>query len=305
MLALGARGVGLDIGAEQVRAVLLKKRRQQFVLAGIGLSQIPQEADDLAVAEAVKSALREAGARKSDPVCSAVGGPAVVVKGIKVPPIPLPRVLEAVKWDFREHGLVSDEDLIFDAQILGKSADGQMSILAVCAPQEMVEHHQRILSMAGVTPQKLDVESLAILNALLTLQGFASEETLVLLGMVPVIPFLCVYHREAGAPLVRYFQDQNQSASVAVEEIRTTVAYFQSRFAIGSALRCVQCGEERIFAELKREMQGLLALWNHQDPPAAFDPLSILEWEKSILPAGKSIEGPQLAQAVGLAMRML
>lgn len=307
MSLLGAKGVGLDIGVEQVKAVVLKKRGQQFILAGIGLSEIPPRADDDTVAQAVQSALRAAGAGKRSAVCAAVGGPSVVIKDIKMPPIPLPRVLEAVRWNFRENGLIPAGEAIFDAQMLGTSAEGQMHILAVCAPRELFQHRLRILSMAGVTPKRMAVGPLAILNAILALQGVARDETVVLLSTEAEVPFLCIYQRNAGAPLVRYFQDQHPSPAELIAGIRTSVAYFQSELATGSAIRFVYCGADSVFAELKGELQGLLALWDQASDPTPFNPLSMpeLKWGRSILPAGTAIEGAQLAQAVGLAIEAL
>jgi Tfp pilus assembly PilM family ATPase len=302
---VSARGVGLHIGAEQVKAVVLQRRREQFILVGVGLSTIPQPADDEAVAQAVKQALQEAGAGKYATVCSAVGGPSVVVKGMQLPRTPLPRVLEAVRWSFREHGLIPVGGAILDAQILSTSAEGQMHILAVCAPQDLVERRRRILTMAGVTPQRIDVEPLALLNAILAMQGVAMDDTLLLLSMAPEAALICMYHATAGPPLIRYLQDPHPSVADMIGEIRTTVAYFQSEHAMEAALRVVYCGQESAFTELKREMPGLLALWNHRDDPTLFDPLSMLGQARSVLPAGKSIEGSQLAQAIGLAMRAL
>ena len=304
---LDAKGVGLDISAEQVKAVAVKKWGQQFILAGIGLSEIPRMADDATVAQAVKAALQEAGAGKHPAVCTAVGGPSVVIKGIKVPPLPLSRVLEAVRWNFQEHGLIPAGEAIFDAQVLGTSAEGQMHILAVCAPRELFQHRLRILRLAGVTPRQMHVGPLAILNAILTLQGVARDETVILLSTEAEVPFLCIYQRSAGAPLVRYFEEQYHSAAELIAGVRTSVAYFQSELVAGSALRFVYCGKDSVFAELKGELQGLLALWNHFDDPTPFDPLSMpeLEWGKSVLPAGKSIQGPQFVQAVGLAIAAL
>jgi hypothetical protein len=180
-----------------------------------------------------------------------------------------------------------------------------MKILAVCVPQELVDHRLRILALAGVTPQKMDVEPLVLLNAILALQGVATDETLVLLSMAPEAAVICVYHAAAGAPLIHYLQGQHQSAADMIGEIRTTVAYFQSELVAESAIRVVYCGPESAFGELRGEMPGLLALWNHPDDPALFDPLARLEGAQRILPAGTSIAGSQFAQAVGLAMRAL
>src|SRR5262245_1534316 len=218
------RAVGLDIGAEQVRAVVLHKRRHQCSLAGVGLSAVPPRADEEAVAQAVKGALREAGAGKRAVLRAAIGGPAVVVKGLQLPRTPLPQVLEAVRRSLRDHGLLPARGAILDAQVLGTSDEGQMQILAVCVPQELVEQRLRILARAGVTPQKMEVEPLTLLNAILSMHEVATDETLVLLSLAPEAALVCVYHAAAGAPLIHYLQSQQHSPAEMIAEIRTAVA---------------------------------------------------------------------------------
>src|SRR5207245_178450 len=146
---------------------------------------------------------------------------------------------------------------------------------------------------------------LTLLNAILAMHEVATDETLVLLSLAPEAALICVYHAAAGAPLIRYLQGQQQSTAAMIAEIRTAVAYFQSELAVESALHLVYCGPESVFVELQEELRGLLALWKHRDAPTLFDPLSMLKGAQQLLPAGKSIEGSQFAQAVGLAMRAL
>ena len=228
-----------------------------------------------------------------------------MVKGIQLPRMPLTRVLEAVRWNFREHSLLPSAGAVLDAQVLSTSAEGQMHIMAVCVPRELLEQRRRILALAGVTPQKMDVEPLALLNAILALQGVATDETLVLLSLVSEAALVCVYHAAAGAPLISYLHDQHESAAEMLGEIRTAVNYFQSQLAEVSTLRFVYCGPKSVFAELQEGLSELLALWNHHDDPILFDPLAKLEGAQRLLPADTSIEGSQFAPAVGLAMRAL
>jgi len=234
-----------------------------------------------------------------------VGAPSVVVKGIQLPRMPLPRVLEAVRWNLREHGLLPSAGAVLDAQVLSTSTEGLMHIMAVCVPQNLVDHRLRLLTRAGVTPQKMDVQPLALLNAILALQGVATDETLVLLSLVSETTLVCVYHAAAGAPLISYLHDQHESAAEMLGEIRTAVHYFQSQLAEVSTLRFVYCGPKSAFAELQEGLPELLALWNHHDDPTLFDPLTRLEGAQRFLPADTSIEGSQFAMAVGLAMRAL
>ena len=302
---MSTRAVGLDIGAEQVTAVVLQKRRNQCILRGLGMSMIPLRASDEDVAEAVKTALREARAGKQATVCASVGGPTVVVKGVQLPRVPLPRVLEAVRWNFREHGLLPSTGAVLDAQVLSTATEGQMDILVVCVPQDLVDRRVRLLTRAGVTPQRLDVQPLALLNAIMALHEVGRDETLVLLSLVSEAAFVCVYHAAAGAPLVRYLPDQHESAAEMLGEIRTAVTYFQSQLAEVSTLRFVYCGPKSIFGELREDLPGLLALWHQRDDPMLFDPLKRLEGGQRLLSADTSIEGSQFALAVGLAMGAL
>ena len=306
MLGLSKRGVGLDIGEEGVRAVLLKKRGPQFIVAGVGVSEISSWDDEQEATRAVLGALKGAGVKRRDPLVCAIGGPDVVIKHVQLPTIPLPRVLEAVRWHFKETGLLPEADTVFDAQVLEPTPNGEMNILAVCAPRALINKNLKLLETAGIAPRYMDVGPLATLNAFLSLQRVARDETLVLLSLNERLPFLCLFNSQSGVPLIRYFSERLKSPTYIVEEIRTSVTYFQAELAAaGASLRCAYCGREERFSELKEQMEGLLALWNLQQPPALFDPLSILEWEKSILPPGKSIEGAELAQAVGLALRVL
>ena len=126
---------------------------------------------------------------------------------------------------------------------------GQMQILAVCAPQELLEQRLQILARAGVVPQKMDVEPLALLNAVLAMHEMAMDETLVFLSLAPAL--ICVHRAAAGAPLIRYLENQPESVADMVAEIRTAVAYFQSQLGAGSAIRVVYCGPQSACAELQ------------------------------------------------------
>ncbi len=304
VLGLGGRGVGLDIGEERVRAALLKRKGQQLTLAGVGVSEIAYAGNEGAITQAILEALESAGRRRRDPVACSVGGPEVVVKTVKLPTLPLDRVLDAVKWHFQENGLLASTDAVFDAQIL-QPTNGQMNILAVCAPITLIGKRLRMLEGVHITPSHMDVEPLVNLNAFLALEGIGQDETLVLISLNGPVPCLCLFNRQKGETLIRYIPEALVSPAAAVEGIRTSVAYFQAEIAPGSSLRCIYCGREEGFVPLKEKMADLFVLWNLSTPPATFDPLSIMEWEGSILPPGKSIEGAELTQAVGLALRAL
>ncbi len=268
------------------------------------MSEIAYAGNEGAITQAILDALESAGRRRRDPVACSVGGPEVVIKTVKLPTLPLDRVLDAVKWHFQENGLLASSDAVFDAQIL-QPTNGQMNILAVCAPMTLISRRLRILEGVHITPRHMDVEPLVNLNAFLTIEGLGQDETLVLISLNGPVPCLCLFNRQKGETLIRYIPEALVSPAAAVEGIRTSVAYYQAEIAPGSSLRCIYCGREEVFSQLKEKMADLFVLWNLSTPPATFDPLAIMEWEGSILPPGKSIEGAELTQAVGLALRVL
>lgn len=305
MFGLGERAVGLDISEGTVRVVVLKKRGKQFVLAGVGVGEVASWADEAEATQAILTALQGAGAKRGDPVVCSIGGPEVVVKNVKLPTnIPLPQVLDAVRWHFRENSLLPAADVLFDAQIVKDKVNGEMNVLAVCAPKALIDQRFALMGRAHLTLRHMDVEPLATVNAVLDLQRVALEETLALLSIKEREPFLALFNRQTGNVLIRYLGGAGSLAAM-IEEIRTSVAYFQADLAAGSRLRCFYCSREELFAQIRDEMGGLFSNWDLSEPAGSFDPLSVLEWEKSILPPGKSIEGPELAHGVGLALRAL
>ncbi len=304
-LGLGGRGVGLDVGEERVRAALVKKKGHQLILAGVGVSEIAYAVNEGAITQAILEALESAGRKRRDPVACSVRGPEVIVKAVKLPALPLNRVLEAVKWHFQENGLLASSDAVFDAQILQPTNGGQMNILAVCAPITLIGKRLRMLEGVHITPSHMDVEPLVNLNAFLALEGIEQDETLVMISLNDPVPCLCLFNRQNGETLIRYIPEALVSAAAAVEGIRTSVAYYQAEIAPGSSLRCIYCVREEGFLQLKEKMADHFSLWNLSTAPATFDPLAIMEWEGSILPPGESIDGTELAQAVGLALRAL
>ncbi len=269
------------------------------------MSDIAYPGNEGATTKAIVEALECAGKKRRDPLACSIGGPQVVIKSVKLPPLPLARVLDAVKWHFQENGLLPAGDAVFDAQVLKPANGDQMKILAVCVPNALIERRLKVLEAAHLTPCCVDVEPLVTLNAFLALEGLGEDETLVLISLNKPMPFICVFNRQSGDTLIRYMPEAFENPTAAVENIRTSVAYYQAEIAAGSDLRCVYCGREELFSQLREKMANIFVVWNLTEGPANFDPLSIMEWETSILPPGQSIDGTELAQAVGLALRAL
>src|SRR2546430_2028370 len=191
--------VGLDIGAEVVRAMVLSGTRDKARIAGIGAVPIAPRSGVSTTAQAIHAALAQAGA-DGEPVVAAVGGPDVVVRQLTLPPMPPDRVLPALELQHREFGLLPPSEGLLDAQILRRSK-GECLVLAVSAPKSVVDGRLRLLEQAAVKLRTLDVEPLAVLNAARYLSRLEPRELLVALDLGEERALLCLRSEEHTSEL--------------------------------------------------------------------------------------------------------
>ena len=155
------------------------------------------------MAQAVHAALATTG-EAGEPIVAAVGGPDVVIRQVALPPLPDQKILPALEIQHRELGLLSPGDAVLDAQVLRRAHDGVLNeILSVSVPRARIDERMRLLELAGVNIQILDVEPLALLNGAMRLTALDQGELLVLLTIGRQRSVLCLYS-EQGPVVARY-----------------------------------------------------------------------------------------------------
>ena len=80
------RAVGLDVGSESIRALVLERRRSEVIVVGRGAASIEPDSSAGRLGQAVHKALADAGA-DGEAVIAAVGGPDVVIRQLSLPPV--------------------------------------------------------------------------------------------------------------------------------------------------------------------------------------------------------------------------
>jgi type IV pilus assembly protein PilM len=165
-------------------------------------------------AQAIHAALAQAGA-DGEPVVAAVGGPDVVVRQLTLPPVPPDRVLPALELQHKEFGLLPPSEGLLDAQVLWRSKKTCL-VLAVSAPKPVVEGRLRVLEQAAVKVRTLEVEALAVMNAVRHLGRLDPHELLVALDLGEERAVLCLLSRR-GPVVVRHL---DAGASAIVEQLR-------------------------------------------------------------------------------------
>jgi type IV pilus assembly protein PilM len=325
------RAVGLDIGAGVVRAMVLEGTPDKARITGTAAIPIVAGNGGTTTAQAIHAALAQAGA-DGEAVVAAVGGPDVVVRQLTLPPLPPDRVLPALELQHKEFGLLPPSEGLLDAQVLGRSKK-KCLVLAVSAPRPVVEGRLRLLEQAAVKVRTVEVEALAVLNAVLHLGRLEPRELLVALDLGEERAVLCllskqgpvvVRHLDAGASAI---VEQLRRAGVAVpngrppgedadagpvaeacrvivhriaDEIRMSLAFYRSEYDRESLPRYLLSGWLRV-PRLNRWLTDELRL---ESPFEVIDPFRAVRVTAAQGDTNESA-GPEFVQAFGLALRAL
>jgi type IV pilus assembly protein PilM len=168
------------VGAESVKAVVLRHVGDRVKLVGIALAEIDyptvnrsatDEGANGARIDAIKSALRASGTdiSPSCPVVTAVAGPSVSVKHVSFPKMANPNLAESIGWEAKKHVPFGASEFVLDFQVLareaGEEAD-EMHVLLVAVEQRYIDSHVGLLCDAGVEPSTVDIVPLALMNEL-------------------------------------------------------------------------------------------------------------------------------------------
>jgi type IV pilus assembly protein PilM len=332
---LRQRAIGLDISANIVRVLVLEGSSKKARITATGTAPIAAGGDGAASAQAIHAALAAARVN-GEPVVAAVGGPDVVVRQLTLPPLPPDRVLQALELQHREFGLLPSSEGLLDAQVVGRSKTNCL-VLAVSAPKPVVEGRLRLLERAAVKVRTLEVEALAMLNAVLHLGRLEPRELLVALDIGEERSVLCllskqgpvvVRHLDAGAAAI---VEQLHRAGVTVtnaralqetpredldagpvaqacrgvvrriaDEIRMSLAFYRSEYDREALPRYLLSGWLRV-PRLNRWLTDALGL---ESPFEVIDPFRAVRVTAAQGDTNESA-GSEFVQAFGLALRAL
>ncbi len=164
--------VGLDIGSGLIKVAVIDHSRKEPELTRVAVVPLLADAivegevmDPGIVAEAIQSAMTEAGV-KDRQVVTAVGGRDVIIKKIQIERVKEQQARELMRWEAEQHVPFDMESVELDFQILDPDAEGlEMNVLLVAAKRELIESKLRMLTDAGLAPAVVDVDAFALHNA--------------------------------------------------------------------------------------------------------------------------------------------
>ncbi|MBI5707321.1 MAG: type IV pilus assembly protein PilM [Armatimonadetes bacterium] len=183
--------VGIDIGQFAIRVAEVAPTSTGWELQRYGWVETPKDTvrdgvvlDPQSVGLAIKRAVRESHVQSSA-ASLAVGGGSVIVRAVNMPQMSEATLRKSIRFEAGRYVPTSIEDSFIEFEILGDSADGQMRVLMVAAPKDIVNSRVQACEFAGLEPESVDVEVFAAYRALIEARAQYQEadKTLVLVDV--------------------------------------------------------------------------------------------------------------------------
>lgn len=139
-------------------------RLRQFATASLGL-QGAQESTRESVTLAALQEMLGSGQFTAKQVHLCAPGYHVFSRFVKLPPVDAAKVEQIVKYEAQQNVPFPLEEVVWDYQILGTTAGGELEVLLVALKTDIAEGLHRIIESAGLRLQMVDVSPGALINA--------------------------------------------------------------------------------------------------------------------------------------------
>ena len=166
--------LGLDITTSSVKLIELSQSGKRYRVESYSAEPTPPSSvnekaivDAKAVGEAIRRAVKRAGAKATD-VAVAISGDAAITKVIQLPSSLSERDLEGqVEIQADQYIPFPMEEVSFDYEVIGPNDKDPelLDVLLVATRTENVEQRQAAVNAAGLDAQIVDVEAFALENA--------------------------------------------------------------------------------------------------------------------------------------------
>jgi type IV pilus assembly protein PilM len=139
-------------------------RLKQYGLRPLGAEGAQDSAREAVVQKALQEMMTEKGTRaKTVNVCAP--GFHVFSKFVKLPPVDAGKVTQIIQYEAQQNVPFPLEEVVWDYQILGSTAGGELEVLLVAIKADIVEGLFRVTETAGLRLQLTDVSPAALCNA--------------------------------------------------------------------------------------------------------------------------------------------
>lgn len=164
--------VGIDIGCASINVAQVDPHNGSWRLSRA--ISVPTPADSVrdgvvidpdAVGMTIRAAMREGRIQATSAVIAVAGG-SVIVRTVRIPKMAEATLRKSIKFEAGRYVPSSIEDSFIEFEIIGDAPDGQMDVLIVAAPREIVESRIEACERAGLEAEIVDIEAFAMYRSL-------------------------------------------------------------------------------------------------------------------------------------------
>ena len=185
--------VGIDIGSHSVKIVHLKKLHEGFKLLNYevrptvpsGMEYLPSDLRPERYAPVIVEMLKtlHINPKSVKHLVTSIGGDNTSIKQIKTIFLPDDELESALFFEAKKHIPISGSDMVLDYQVLSvEEKTNNMNVLLAATSKDVLNEHTNVLVSAGLTPNLVDIDSLAVVNSF-ALNAFVEEGVYVLLNL--------------------------------------------------------------------------------------------------------------------------
>lgn len=162
--------ISLDFGAGTLKAAEFELNEagtlqlKRYGVRSLGLEGSQESARETVLRKAIQELLTEKGfgSRRAN-VCAP--GFHVFSKFVKLPPVDSSKVTQIIQYEAQQNVPFPLEEVVWDYQILGTTANGELEVLLVAIKSDVVEGLFRTAEATGLRLQLVDVSAAALCNA--------------------------------------------------------------------------------------------------------------------------------------------
>lgn len=181
--------IGLDIGSQTIKAVILSRKKDQWAILGFG--KIPTPGKGLAsetkeeiaeVSTAISKLIKDFKINIKE-VTIGLPESQIFTRVIEMPIMTETEMASAVKWEAEQYIPIPLSEVSMDFTILEKyEADNKMSVLLVAAPLSLIEKYKHIISGADLTLSAIETETTSLSRAFMDTEDLAPVTVIVDIG---------------------------------------------------------------------------------------------------------------------------
>jgi type IV pilus assembly protein PilM len=139
-------------------------RLKQYGIKSLGLEGAQEATRESAILKALQASISELGVKSKDcNVCAP--GFHVFSKFVKLPPVEQSKVTQIIQYEAQQNVPFPLSEVVWDYQILGQAATGELEVLLVAIKSDIVEGLFRVADAANLKLQVADVSPAALCNS--------------------------------------------------------------------------------------------------------------------------------------------